>query len=297
MPAHPRRGETAEQRLGEMKPRRRRRHGAVLAGIDGLVVALVEAVRRPPGGDVGRQRHHADTCQGFVERRPGKIEAQEHLARLAAVDHRRIEAGEQAGIVARLARRRAEADAVADRQALGRPRQRLPARRRRAPGQRRLDLGDAAVADAFAGESRRDHPGVVEHQRVARPEQPRQVANKAVGGPLPRLHHQQAGRVTRHLRAERDQLLGQVEIEQVNAHRRFLAASAAGGKRRFLAWFPPPQPCRRWPPSTTATPSAIRITGHRMPQSKPARNERPKTTRTAPTIAVLITLRVMAPSR
>ena len=56
----------------------------------------------------------------------------------------------------------------------------------------------------------RDHLGVVEDERVTRPQQARQVAHRAIGQRRgsQRIDHQQPRRVARGRRAERDQLLG-----------------------------------------------------------------------------------------
>ena len=54
--------ERREKLRREMQPGGRRRDGALLAGIDGLVVGAVALVVRPLRGDVGRQRHVADRC-------------------------------------------------------------------------------------------------------------------------------------------------------------------------------------------------------------------------------------------
>ena len=66
---------------------------------------------------------------------------------------------------------------------------------------------------AAALELRGDHSRVVEHQHVARAQQPRQVAYGAVGeGPLA-LHHQHPRRITGARGPQRDALGRQLEIE------------------------------------------------------------------------------------
>ena len=110
---------------------------------------------------------------------PARSKRRRHLAALALGLDRRVERAEEAGTAGALA---AEADAVADRQALGRPREGLPAVRRDALVQHRLDRrAGPAVAMAQAVEPRGHDPRVVEDQRVARAQQIRQVADVAVG--------------------------------------------------------------------------------------------------------------------
>ena len=67
--------EAAEQIVGEMETCGRRRDGAVLAGVDGLIIGQVPVVRRTPPRDVRRQREFAMTGDRFVERRPCEREA------------------------------------------------------------------------------------------------------------------------------------------------------------------------------------------------------------------------------
>jgi hypothetical protein len=67
---------------------------------------------------------------------------------------------------------------------------------------------------------RRDHLGVIHHQRVARLQQLRQLAHAAVFhfGLAARPHQQQPRGVARRDRPQGDPLRRQVEIEQVGAH-------------------------------------------------------------------------------
>ena len=111
-----------------------------------------------------------------------------------------------------------EADAVARFQALGGPGKGAPRVRCDAQVQVHRDAGGALAPDAKAIESGRDHAGVVEHERVAGPEQHRQIAHdpalrRAIGA-----HHEQAGSVARAGRPQRDPVGGKLEIEQVDAH-------------------------------------------------------------------------------
>ncbi len=96
----------------EMQPRRRRGDSAGLAREQRLIVVGVAHIRRALAGDIGRQRHRALLRDGRVERGAGKIEGERDFAAFAL--------GLDAG------RERAELDALADAQLLGRPRQRAP---------------------------------------------------------------------------------------------------------------------------------------------------------------------------
>ncbi len=85
-----------------------------------------------------------------------------------------------------------------------------------------LDGRGAAPAD----QTRRDHPGVVEHQEVARLEQVREVADPPVFE-RPIAGHQQPGGIARLGRALRDQRRRQVEGEQLGTHGRRQSAGCA----------------------------------------------------------------------
>ena len=157
----------------------------------------------------------------------GKVEADQHLPRLALLLDRRVEPGDEAGAL----RRRAEPEPVARREAPSGTGEGPPSRRVDPLEQRHRDGRRARAADALAVQFRRDHLGVVEDEHIARREQVRQVADVAVVEPLPRLHHEQPGRVARPRRAERDALLRQVEIEEIDAH----AAPVSSANRRGRA--------------------------------------------------------------
>ena len=65
---------------------------------------------------------------------------------------------------------------------------------------------------------RRNHFGVVEDEHVARREQLGQVPHMAIVEPLPGLHHEQPRGVAWTHGAKRDPLLGEIEVEKVDAH-------------------------------------------------------------------------------
>ena len=75
------RSEFLQQGLGEMQARRRRGDGAVVGGIDGLVVGLVALLERALGPDIGRQRHGAVRLDRLVELRAAEVERQRDLPR------------------------------------------------------------------------------------------------------------------------------------------------------------------------------------------------------------------------
>ena len=130
--------EAAKKLVGEMQPGGRRRDRALLAGVERLVVGAVALVRRAPSGDVGRQRHLAEALDRLVEESAGKGEAEHDLAALALLLDLGVEAHELAGgAFGGLA----EADAVADSEALCRPREGAPALGAHALVQQHLDAG------------------------------------------------------------------------------------------------------------------------------------------------------------
>ncbi len=84
--------------------------------------------------------------------------------------------------------------------------------------QRRFDLRDRLAAHADSAEPRRDHFGVVDHQRVAGAKEIRQVGDAMVGERAVGVEDQQARRVARRGGRQRDALRRQVEVELVDAH-------------------------------------------------------------------------------
>jgi len=83
--------------------------------------------------------------------------------------------------------------------------------------QRQFDACVAPAPEQAAG----DHLGVVDDQRVARPEQGREIAHRLVRDPARSRagHGQEPRAVPRFGGIVRDQGLGQVEIEIVGFHR------------------------------------------------------------------------------
>ena len=140
--------ERRQQRRREVQAGRRRGHGALAAGVDGLVALGVLRLDGALAGDVGRQRRVAQRRDGLVEIGAVQAEGELHLAGLADVGDGRVEVAEQAD-----AALVAEADAVADGEPLGRPGEGAPAacvdalvqvEGRSAPGSRRAGARPAA---------------------------------------------------------------------------------------------------------------------------------------------------------
>ena len=79
--------------------------------------------------------------------------------------------------------------------------------------------GSGSAPDAPADEPRRDNSGVVDHERVARPQQVGQIAHDAIlESATPRPHHQQPRRIARRAGRSAIRSGGKVEIEQIGAH-------------------------------------------------------------------------------
>ena len=183
-----------EQGLVEVQPGGGRGHRAGVARIDRLVAPLVLGIGRMR--DVRRQRQHAF--------------ALEH------VQHRRIEAQQPELAVAleHLGPCRAEQQPRARARRLAR----AQLRQRLALAGDALDQHlHAPAAGLGAAQARAQDAGVVEHQQVARREQPGQRVEAQVGQRTVR-HVQQARGGTLHARMLRDQLGRQLEVEVGQVH-------------------------------------------------------------------------------
>ena len=113
----------------EMQARRGRRHRAVCAREQGLVVARIAGIRLALAGDIGRQRHLALRGNGRIQRRARQREGDFRLAGFAPRRH--------------LGCKRAEFQRIAHRQLARRPRQHRKAVGRKAPVQQDFDFGRA----------------------------------------------------------------------------------------------------------------------------------------------------------
>ena len=107
----------------------------------------------------------------------------------------------------------AEIDRVADARALGVAHERPPVARPLALVQRRADPRLAAPPFELG----RDHPGIVEHQHVARPQQSRQVEHRR-SEISPPVDQQQPRRFARPRRAAARSSGGSSKSKQVDAH-------------------------------------------------------------------------------
>ena len=172
-------------------------------------------------------------CPGLqdriVEHGAAEIEAQQDFAILALLDHFGIERGKETG---HPLGRGAEPHALADAQFLGRAHEGTPAIGGLALVQRRFDPRDRLAADANARKPRRDHPRIVDDEHIAGTQVIRQIADAAIleGRGGRRRHDEQAGAVARLGRPQRDAILGQIEIEEIDAHR----LSCSRGRRPRL---------------------------------------------------------------
>jgi hypothetical protein len=81
-----------------------------------------------------------------------------------------------------------------------------------------LDPRRGILPDPQAVEARGNDLGVVEDQHVPGPEQVRQVADDAILQRLAGSNHEHARTIARFRRAERDPVVRQLEVEEVDAH-------------------------------------------------------------------------------
>ena len=178
--------ETVQELRGEMQPGRRRGDGPALTCIDGLVVRPIMLVLGPARCDIGRQWNVADRYQRQVEIRSGAIKGQGNLSVPALLRNDRAQR--------RCVRIRAgEHHAVARTQLARTFDERLPAIGSLAHvqcGRQPNGLGTVAIATPL--ELGRDDLGVVEYQRVARPQKIGKIARMPVLERLARLHHEKA---------------------------------------------------------------------------------------------------------
>ena len=147
-----------------MQPRSRRRDRAGFGREHRLIVRAIARGHSAARGDVGRQGRRAEAFNRLIQRRSGKVKAQQHFAGFAFAFHLRIERGQKAG---HAFSRVAEADALADLELLRRTRERPPAAVVDAFNQRRLDRSDRVAPDPHPFEPRRDDPRVIDDERVA----------------------------------------------------------------------------------------------------------------------------------
>ena len=188
-----------------MQAGRGRGHRAVVSRKQRLVVGAVLRIGHA-APYVGRQRHGAALLEGGQESRTRGVEGEHDRAVLVLGLDR---GGESAG----------EGQPVARPQPLGRPREGEPAPAAQVADQQRFerDVLAAGRAAAHALQSCRDHLGVVEDQQVAAAQQAWQIAHVAVVQAVGR-DIQEPRRIARRGRALGDQVVGKIEVEEIDAH-------------------------------------------------------------------------------
>jgi hypothetical protein len=140
----------------------------------------------------------------------------------------------------------AEAHDVADREALARPDQSIPARAveplDQSRGNGRFML---AAADAAAVQARRNDFAVVDDERITRPQQLRQVAHGAIleRSRRARTNDQEPRAIAGQSRPQRDAVFRQVEIEEIRAHPNSAIAARLPGRGASFS-----RPTSRRPP-------------------------------------------------
>ena len=156
----------------------------------------------------------------------GEVEGELDLAGLAFGGDRRVERAQEA----RLALHLAEAHAITDLEAFRRPGQRAPAARIHALGEIEADARLRRAAMPRSRERGRNDARVVHDQRIARPEQLRQIADSAIlaGRLVARPHDEKARRIARTRWMERDPVVGQLVVEEIRAHQAMVRVRAKG---------------------------------------------------------------------
>ena len=154
-----------------------------------------------------------------------------------------------------------ECNRIADMQPLAVADEGLPAAQIDPLVQRRADPRRAAVSFQL----RRDNAGIVEHQHIACPQQPRQIAHGAiVESALPR-QDQHPRRIARAHRAQCYAFGREVEIEQVYAHDFGLGQREVFDKLRLSG---------RWKRGNAQDPLVLSLSSRRRPQVSYSRKSR-----------------------
>ena len=197
---HARRVEPAEELGCEVKAGGRRRDGAGPLGVDRLVALFVQARTRGPV-NVRRQRRHAQPGQQVRDRRA--LHAQDRAALLAVLQQHGARLGP-------------EADRVADLRAARGVHQHFPRAGDAFFQEQDFHLAARGLGAEYAG---RDHPGIVGHQQVVRPEEVRQVPDAPmVQGAGPALDDQHPRLVAPGRGLLGDPVGGQLVIEVLCSH-------------------------------------------------------------------------------
>ena len=193
-------GEGLEQSLREVQPGGRGGDGPGMEGEDGLIVAAVALIRMTP--DVGWQRHDSVAIEMGQKLLPGHADIEnDGSARLPGDDSGR-----------HLARQR---DRLPRLELAGRARENPPQATALTTHGRHLDRGAGTLPAHPDGHD----PGIVDHENVARIEEPGEI-REDVMGPLARpVDIQKARRIAGLHRACRDPVGRKVEVERVDPHR------------------------------------------------------------------------------
>ena len=243
------------QRGRKVQRRRRGCDRALLGGEHRLVILGILRIGRAACRDIGRQRHPT-----------GALEQQ--LDRLVARKLQR-----EAAIRAAIMRGRGNAIPEIDRIAVAQPSrvadEGAPAARSLALVQGRADPRITARALKL----RRDDARIVEHQQIAWPQRRGQVADAAIVRGVA-VEHEQARRIARHRRAQRDPLGRQFEVEQIDVHGR--SPAGVGFSRSSVPRRAPPAPSAQASPGP-ASQAAVRrlaVAAVHMPAANPRRYKR-----------------------
>ena len=187
--------QSGQQGIIKMQARGGGSHRTNLASKHGLVALGI--IRTGFALDIRRQRHPPGVLQPILQRLPN-VETQTPETGLIALQHLRLTAG-------------IECNFAADPRRFADPQLRTRFIVRQQPLDQEFDTSTAGLV---AKQTRRNHPGVVENQQVARAQQQGQITHLLVGKRAAiRRHQQQAtGRALRqgHLR---DQFGRQVKME------------------------------------------------------------------------------------
>ena len=187
-----------------MQARSGRGDGAIMGGIDGLVVDLVALLDVALGPDIGRQRHGAVGLDRLVKLRPAKIEFQRDLAGIALAGDARNQ---------RIDLAIAQFQPVEQGQTLGRAGKGAPGLSIDALMQVERDTGAILAANAGAAQFGGQHAGVVDHQHIACFQKPEQVRNMPVGQAMGRVDNEEARAIARFGRMQRNPVIGKIEVE------------------------------------------------------------------------------------
>lgn len=180
----------------------RRRHRALLAREDGLVVLRITFIRPARALYIRRQGQHAVPLQRRHQLIIRDRETQHDLARVAFLDTFRLKVVRDMKHVARLELAR-------------RAGKRGPAVQPFPLVQGNLDPGLATPAPQARGDDAR----IVDHQNVPGAQKPGEIAHMRVNQPVD-TDFQKARGIARLHRSLRDRGAWQFEIEQINLHRR-----------------------------------------------------------------------------